>query len=138
MNNSHEAQPGTVAVPFIGGRAASGPVCEGGVIELVRQNPELYREGFAIWLVENLHVWRAFEREANKVWARGRRHYSARTIVEHLRHESMVREVRIGDEALEYKINDHKTPDLARLYLAAYPERGLFETRTQRDSERAA
>ena len=47
-----------------------------------RANASLFREGFLAWLATNAHVWLAFEREADKVWNRGRRHYSARTIGE--------------------------------------------------------
>ena len=50
-----------------------------------RANASLFREGFLAWLATNAHVWLAFEREADKVWNRGRRHYSARTIGEVLR-----------------------------------------------------
>lgn len=101
---------------------------------LVREHADTFRDGFADWLADNRHVWRAFEREADKVWARGRTHYSARTIVEVLRHETA-----LTDTGAEFKLNDHNTPDLARLYRLAHPDRaGLFETRVQRASERAA
>ena len=52
-----------------------------------------YRPDFADWLSANPHIWSAFCAKANQVWARGRRHYSARTIVEVLRHESALAEV---------------------------------------------
>lgn len=92
---------------------------------IARQHVDLFREGFIAWLATNAQVWTAFEREATKVWNRGRRHYSARTIVEVLRHESALAEIG-GD----YKLNDHHTPDLARLYALRYPDRdGLFEFR---------
>jgi hypothetical protein len=86
---------------------------------------EDYREGFVAWLMDNFHVWRRFEQEALRVWNRGRRHYSARTIIEVLRHESA-----LSDTGVEYKLNDHNTPDLARLFLDLHPAcAGLFETR---------
>jgi len=66
-------------------------------------------------------IWKAFEREANAVWRNGRRHYSARTIGEYLRHETALR------EDGEWKITD-----MARLYGLMYPERGLFEFRGER------
>lgn len=96
-------------------------------------NPELqFLPTFADWLTQNWHVWMAFCREADKVWNRGRRKYSARTIVEVLRHESSLAEV-----GSEWKINNVRIPDMARLYMAAYPERdGLFETRVQPNTER--
>ena len=102
--------------------------------DLVRARPELFRSGFAAWLADNLHVWRAFEREADRIWSRGRRHYSARTIVEVLRHESALAEV-----GGEWKINGNVVPDLARLYGLAHPDRsGMFETRVMPGAERVA
>lgn len=95
--------------------------------------PELqFLPTFADWLTQNWHVWLAFCREADKVWARGRRRYSARTIVEVLRHDSVVAEV-----GTEWKINNVRIPDMARLYMASFPERAeFFETRVQPNTER--
>lgn len=95
--------------------------------------PELqFLPTFADWLTENWHVWLAFCREADKVWNNGRRHYSARTITEVLRHNSVTAEV-----GAEWKINNVRIPDMARLYMATYPDRaGFFETRVQPNTER--
>lgn len=104
------------------------------LLTLARDNIAIFRPGFVGWLATNLHVWIAFDREAGKVWRRGRRHYSARTIIEHLRHETALAEVG-GD----FKINNDRAPDLARLYRLRYPERAeLFELRVMPGSERAA
>lgn len=101
---------------------------------LVRQHSDTFRPGFALWLRDNRHVWLAFEREANRAWARGRRHYSARTIIEFLRHETA-----LADTGADFKINGNNVPDLARLYRLRHPDRaGLFETRKLAGSERAA
>ncbi len=89
---------------------------------IVDHLPE-YRRDFREWLETNWHVWVAFEREANRVWGRGRRHYSARTIGEYLRHESALRQEK--DET-PWKLNDHAWPDIARLYIAMYPLRSEF------------
>lgn len=98
--------------------------------------PNLFRRDFADWLRNNFHVWIAFEREANRVWARGRTHYSARTIGEYLRHETMVAE---QPNPLQFKVNDHYWPDLARLYTCFHPERdGFFERRPGQSAVRAA
>src|SRR5690554_4278984 len=95
---------------------------------VVRENPGLFRDGFDVWLRENWIVWLAFEREASRIWHRGRRHYSARTIIEFLRHETA-----LADTGEDFKINGNNVPDLARLYQLRYPERaGLFETRGRR------
>ena len=93
-----------------------------------------YRADFAAWLLLNQHIWLAFCTKADAIWSRGRRHYSARTIVEVLRHESALAEV-----GGEWKINGNYVPDLSRLYQATFPERaGLFETRCLSTSQRAA
>ena len=79
------------------------------------------------WLRDdhNWRIWMKFEAEANAAWNKGRRHYSARTIGEYIRHDSV-----LTDSDPNFKVNDHAWPDLARLYLAVYPERaGFFELR---------
>lgn len=81
--------------------------------------------GFEQWLEENFHVWTRFMQEADKLRARGRTHYSARTIIEVLRHESA-----LSDTDKQFKINDHCAPSLARLYmLVTEGADGFFETR---------
>lgn len=103
-------------------------------LALTQAAGEGYRRDFHEWLQANWHVWVAFEREANRIWERGRRHYSARTIGEYLRHESALRQEK--DET-PWKLNDHAWPDLARLYIAMYPLRAeFFEMR--RPASRAA
>jgi hypothetical protein len=110
------------------------------VHELALRNAVHFSPGFPLWLRENAHIWVAFEREATRAWAargglaaatRGKMpHYSARTIVEVLRHHSMLREAGGG-----WKINDHCVPELARLYHLLYPSRaGFFETRARRSA----
>ena len=100
----------------------------------VEQRAELFRSDFADYLRTNWHVYEAFERQANAVWARGRRHYSARTLIEVLRHESVLQ-----DSDPEWKLNDWWTKDLARLWLCFHPERdGFFEFRNGQSAVRAA
>lgn len=104
------------------------------LLALVEQDRENFLPTFAGWLAANLHVWRAFEREADRVWIRGRRHYSARTILEHLRHETA-----LADSGVEFKLNNNVAPDLARLYRLRYPARAdLFELRRMPGSRRVA
>jgi len=103
---------------------------------VVDGHPERFRADFKAWLEKNYPVWIAFEHEANRVWDRGRRHYSARTIGEYLRHESAMRE---QPNEHGFKLNDHWWPDLARLYMLMYPEReGFFERRAGPQTLRAA
>lgn len=103
---------------------------------LVLAHPEHFRRDFADWLEKNAKVWDAFAVEADKIWSRGRRRYSARTIGEYLRHESALRE---APNEHGWKLNDHWWPDLGRLYMLAHPDRdGLFERRAGPTTLRAA
>jgi hypothetical protein len=80
---------------------------------------------FDEWLSENTHVWIAFERQALLVHQRGYRHYSARTIIEFLRHHTATKQV-----SEEWKINDHAVPHLARKFMEVHPNlNGFFEVR---------
>lgn len=92
-------------------------------LAFVAAKPDIFVDGFAAWLEQNPEVWFAFEREADRIWRRGRRHYSARTIVEWLRHETAIAEK--GPDA-EYKVNGNFVPSLARLWLCHHPKRGGF------------
>ncbi len=101
---------------------------------LINQSQTPYRRDFLGYLEDNFHVFKAFEREADKIWNRGRRHYSGRTIIEVLRHESA-----LADDGHEFKLNNNWTPDLCRLYMQFHPERvDIFETRTMPSEARAA
>lgn len=93
------------------------------VLMMICTHADWFRSDDLDWVTRNYHVWEAFEREANKVWDRGRHHYSARTIGEYLRHESALRE---DENEHGWKINDHCWPSLARLYVLMYPERFCF------------
>jgi hypothetical protein len=67
---------------------------------------------FIRWLPDNWAIWREFVSLADDARHRGRSHYAARTIIEVLRWHSGLREEPVG----EFKINDHFTPHMARLY----------------------
>ena len=69
------------------------------------------------WLVDNIHVWEAFETEAFSVIAKGFKHYSARTIVHYLRHYSAIEE-----QGSKFKIKNGHSPYLARLFALVHPE----------------
>lgn len=97
------------------------------ILDVIRCKRDLFRADFPQWLADNFHIWKAFEREADRVWARGRAHYSARTIGEFIRHETALRE-----DGGEFKVNDHAWPDCARLYTLLNPDRKLFEFRGER------
>lgn len=95
------------------------------VVEFVLERENLFRQGFAQWLEQNGHVWRRFEIEATRAWCHGRKHYSARTIAEYIRHDTGVKET-----SGPWKINNVWVPNMARLYMMLHPERnGFFELR---------
>lgn len=105
-------------------------------LTFVKASPSQFRPDFLEWLDKNYDVWLAFRREADRVWARGRTHYSARTIGEYLRHETALAE---APNRLQLKLNDHYWPDLARLYLCYHPDRPrFFERRSGQSAVRAA
>lgn len=90
------------------------------------QNVDKFTTEFRSWLPDNLHVYDEFEREALKVIARGFKHYSARTIIHVFRHHSALQEHR----GKGWKLNDHHSPYLARLFDLLHPEHvGLWEMR---------
>ncbi len=94
-------------------------------VVLADRHADQFTPEFLAYLPANRHVYEAFEREAFKVIAKGFKHYSARTIIHVLRHHSALAEV-----GSEWKINDHTSPYLARLFDLAHPEHaGLFEFR---------
>lgn len=95
----------------------------------VASSGELFKDDFYIWLKNNYPVFEYFEQSAIKVRENGFKHYSARTIVEVMRHRTNIRE--IGDGT--WKLNDHRTPDMARLFNTLHPEcDGLFEFRARK------
>ena len=95
------------------------------VLGAVHDNADSFTPAFRAYLPDNLHVYAAFEREALRVVRRGFAHYSARTIIEVLRHNSALLEV-----GGIWKLNDWHTPYLARLFTLLHPQHvGLFEFR---------
>jgi hypothetical protein len=100
------------------------------LLMLIDENAEQFRKDFRQWFVNNWPVWECFEEKANDVWLRGRMHYSARTLIEVVRHETFLREAG-SEKSGSYKINNSYVPDIGRLYCLKYPMRpGFFETRS--------
>lgn len=85
-----------------------------------------YPSGFDRWLQNNRHIYTEFARRALYMARAGRKHYSARTIVEAMRWDSDLRD----SDAL-FKINDHYTPGMARLFMEKYGRThpGFFQLR---------
>lgn len=101
------------------------------IFEANMHGPDLPK-GFTAWIVENAHVYDAFEREALSV-AQRRDRYSARTIIEYMRHHTLLAEAGEG-----WKIDNDMAPGLARLFAILNPAHtGLFEFR-ERHTEGAA
>ena len=97
------------------------------VLAFIAQHPGLFKTTGNDWFVQNWHVMLAFEQAALAVIGIGRDHYSARTIVENLVHESVIREA-----AGFYKIGNHHAPDLARAFVVLHPEHiDFFEYRRE-------
>lgn len=95
--------------------------------DIAHDHKEQFSDEFLLWLPENGHIYMAFEQEAFKIARSGFKHYSARTILEFLRHHSALAE-RNGSG---WKINNNFTPYLARLFAIMNPHKSfLFEYRT--------
>ena len=81
------------------------------------------------YLRDHPDVYIAFEREAVSMIRRGFKHYSARTIMEYLRHHSALE----ADPTKTFKINDHLIPELAREFMRQHPQwGGFFELRASK------
>lgn len=102
-------------------------------LSMARRHAFLFTPEFLLYLEANIHVYNAFEREALRVAGRGFKHYSARTIVEVLRHHSALREA----SSPAWKLNDHNTPYLARLFALRHPAHSqIFEFRVTKAANR--
>lgn len=96
-------------------------------LTFVQSRPEAFRPGFADWLKANWSIYEAFEGEALKLYARGFRHHSARSIWHYLRHETDLRE---GPNEHGLKLNNNWSPCAGRLAMMMEPRLcGFFETR---------
>ena len=74
-----------------------------------------------------------YERFCERLRGLGFKHYSARTILHVLRHHSALQE-----NGTPWKVNDHASPYLARLFDLRYPAHaGLFEKRETKAVTRA-
>jgi hypothetical protein len=88
-------------------------------------HPEQFRKGFADWLWDNLAIQRGLDQEALNIAAQGRTHYSAHTIIEYLRHHTL-----LADKNGEFKINEKYSSSMARMFAHMNPKHAdLFEFR---------
>lgn len=86
------------------------------VQKFMSEHPQFFRKSWD-WFDGNWHIVEAFEESALELITIGREHYSARTIVEVLVHESVLKEVE-G----RFKIGNDNAPDLARVFVVLHPE----------------
>jgi hypothetical protein len=99
---------------------------------IVLNNPDVFPDEFVAYISENFNVYDAFEREAFKVIARGHTHYSARTIIEVLRHHS-----NLSDNSEIWKLADHPMPYLSRLFAIHHPPHANLFSYRQTNLEKA-
>lgn len=96
-------------------------------VELVRENHRLFRAEFQEWLSDNGHVYDEFEKRALRV-AAVRKHYSGYTILETMRHDTV-----IGELHSRYKLNNTHCADLCRVFALMHPQHcDLFEFRKRK------
>ena len=77
-----------------------------------------FRPKFLSWLADNPHVYAAFQAQALHFINSGRAHFSARTIVQFMRDMTRVSE---SNGWGGWKINDHHSPDMARVFVIRHP-----------------
>lgn len=98
------------------------------ITELMAEHKYQFSDDFDKWLLANWRIYIEFENHALQMVFRGRTHYSSRTIIEYIRHETALREAGDG-----FKINNNQVPDMARLFSIRYPKHaGLFEYRASK------
>jgi hypothetical protein len=86
------------------------------VLMMAKINDDTFPVEFVAWLEANFHIWKKFVEIAHEVIDAGHKHYSSRTIIEVIRHHTA-----LAEDAGEYKLNDHTTPYLSRLFAEIYP-----------------
>lgn len=97
---------------------------------IIYRFPDQFRDGFDDWLWDNTDLQKEFEREALVVAGKGRTLYSAHTIIEYMRHYTM-----LADAGSEFKINEAWTSSMARLFAHMNPKhKNLLKFRTRVDS----
>jgi hypothetical protein len=85
-----------------------------------------FRPGFLSWLRLNRSIYEQFEIQATFAIDRGWQRFSARTIIEEIRHFTRMRE----NGNCSFKINNCWAPDLARVFTILHPQHAkLWEYR---------
>ena len=95
-------------------------------LALIADDFYTYPPGFFHWLKSNQHIYCMFKHIAFTKRKEGRKHYSARKIIQDMRWDTNIRQV--GDQT--FKIDNVMTPGLARLAMRDEPElKGFFRCR---------
>jgi hypothetical protein len=76
-----------------------------------------FRSDFLPWLASNDTIYQQFEQQTLALIEQGWEHFSARTIVEEIRHYTRLRE----GGMCSFKINGNMAPDLARAFVVRHP-----------------
>lgn len=88
----------------------------------LQQFDRFFRPGFLHWLASNEEIYEVFEQQAFQLIDAKWKHFSARTIVEEIRHYTRHR----AQGVCAFKINDHHAPDLARVFTLRHPRFAKF------------
>lgn len=89
------------------------------------------RQGFNKFNEENPHIFKAFEEQALKAIARGRKKISSKFIINWIRWHQF-----LESSDLDFKINDAYQSYYARFFIEKYPEHEtVFEFRKLRNEE---
>lgn len=94
-------------------------------LELTASYTRTEPESFEAWARRNANVVDEFCRRALALRREGRSHYGAKTIAEKIRNDSAV-----AERGADFKINNNRVADLARLAMSRHPElAGFFAVR---------
>lgn len=102
------------------------------ILDVAFVHRDEFRADFYGWLVSNLPIYLEFQNQSLAVAAR-RHHYGARTVMEIVRHNSILADVAGG-----WKINNNRTPDCARLFALLNPTHAEFFSFRDGTERRAA
>lgn len=99
------------------------------LLMMIAMTPDKFTADFYEWMKSNYSLYSNFESIAiSRFWS-GRKHYSARYIIEIMRHETAIR----SEGKTKFTLDNCRIPDMERLYLLCHPEQPeFFEIRGRR------